>query len=399
MTVTMVTVGYGDITPLNVYEKQLSILTILIACGIFAFSVSSINNIMSSINEEKRIINQKLQIINEYMQIKNVSFELRHQIREYLEYFWKKSYYHDQQITQKIIESLNQDLKQKLMVEANHTVFKHSIIFNENYSNSLKYKIISIIREQQYSPEQIIIQSNDKKKDYSIYFIESGEVEFFIEGKDIDGNDQVQVLVTLKKGMYFNEINFFTQQQIQNISVRSQGFCTILKIDANEFINQLKEFPEDYNYFCHMKDNIIYNQQYQIINSFCYSCQLYDHQLNNCNLIHHIPKRSNIILRHLYDPKTIERQYFKRKKKKQFKTIMNLQQLQLKAIQYSNLTKKSKKSIYKIDSDYDDYEISSQQSSEYTDSNMYIISILFLQKKKYITIIRQIKYINKFIRI
>lgn len=42
MTVTMVTVGYGDITPLNEYERLLSVVTILLACGIFAYSINEI---------------------------------------------------------------------------------------------------------------------------------------------------------------------------------------------------------------------------------------------------------------------------------------------------------------------------------------------------------------------
>ena len=57
MTVTMVTVGYGDITPVNKYERSFSILTMLIACGIFAYSVSSINTIVNSMNEDKIVIN------------------------------------------------------------------------------------------------------------------------------------------------------------------------------------------------------------------------------------------------------------------------------------------------------------------------------------------------------
>ena len=57
MTVTMVTVGYGDITPVNIYERYFAILTMLIACGIFAYSVSSINTIVNSMNEDKKIIN------------------------------------------------------------------------------------------------------------------------------------------------------------------------------------------------------------------------------------------------------------------------------------------------------------------------------------------------------
>lgn len=37
ITVTMVTVGYGDITPNNHLETFFSIITILLTCAVFAY--------------------------------------------------------------------------------------------------------------------------------------------------------------------------------------------------------------------------------------------------------------------------------------------------------------------------------------------------------------------------
>lgn len=38
----MSTVGYGDILPINIYEKIYVILSTLIACGIFGYALSTI---------------------------------------------------------------------------------------------------------------------------------------------------------------------------------------------------------------------------------------------------------------------------------------------------------------------------------------------------------------------
>lgn len=45
----MVTVGYGDVTPVNNVEKLLSICTILIACGVFGYSLNIIGAIISDL--------------------------------------------------------------------------------------------------------------------------------------------------------------------------------------------------------------------------------------------------------------------------------------------------------------------------------------------------------------
>ena len=45
----MITVGYGDILPCNTHEKVLSIFTMLIACGVFGYSLNVIGNIINEI--------------------------------------------------------------------------------------------------------------------------------------------------------------------------------------------------------------------------------------------------------------------------------------------------------------------------------------------------------------
>lgn len=36
----MITVGYGDITPVNNYEKIFAMFTMLLACGIFSYTMN-----------------------------------------------------------------------------------------------------------------------------------------------------------------------------------------------------------------------------------------------------------------------------------------------------------------------------------------------------------------------
>jgi hypothetical protein len=47
---TMVTVGYGDITPANTDERIFIMLAMLIASGVFAYSINSIGSIVSRYN-------------------------------------------------------------------------------------------------------------------------------------------------------------------------------------------------------------------------------------------------------------------------------------------------------------------------------------------------------------
>ena len=48
---TMITVGYGDITPKNNMELLVANVTMFLACGVFAFSINSIGFIVGHINK------------------------------------------------------------------------------------------------------------------------------------------------------------------------------------------------------------------------------------------------------------------------------------------------------------------------------------------------------------
>ena len=54
-TVTIMTVGYGDIVPKNNFELIFSTFTIFIGCVVFGYSINSIGNIVSDLNRERNI--------------------------------------------------------------------------------------------------------------------------------------------------------------------------------------------------------------------------------------------------------------------------------------------------------------------------------------------------------
>jgi len=87
----MITVGYGDICPVTQLEMVISILTMLFACGVYAYSLNAIGSIFEELNSGSKLNKQNLYVINHYMDQKKISFKLRYEIREYLEYYWKES--------------------------------------------------------------------------------------------------------------------------------------------------------------------------------------------------------------------------------------------------------------------------------------------------------------------
>lgn len=53
--ITMITVGFGDIVPINTYEKIYVIFMTLVSCGVFAYAVNTIGRIFSDIAQREAV--------------------------------------------------------------------------------------------------------------------------------------------------------------------------------------------------------------------------------------------------------------------------------------------------------------------------------------------------------
>jgi len=53
--VTIMTVGYGDISPTNPAEVWFTIFAIFLGCGVVAYIISAIGNIMIDLKKENQI--------------------------------------------------------------------------------------------------------------------------------------------------------------------------------------------------------------------------------------------------------------------------------------------------------------------------------------------------------
>ncbi|EAR99319.2 cyclic nucleotide-binding domain protein (macronuclear) [Tetrahymena thermophila SB210] len=276
-TVTMITVGYGDITPVNSIEYLLSILTMLIACGMFGYSLNSIGQILSEMDINNKEYDEHFNAIYGYMHKKNVSTDLQVQVREYLQYYFIQSNQEDIQKQQKVIQLLPETLQNQIMLEANKIIFESSKLFKNNFSEQIIQKTIKLIEQKEFRPGQKIISQNEENDNF-IYFIEKGSVEIY----NSNNNEQLKLL---HKGDQFGEIQFFTGQ-VSQVSVRSVEFTKLLVIKRSCFFELIQSSPLDLERYCMIKDSILYSNKLEMAEVFCYCCKSSNHFVTQCNFIH-----------------------------------------------------------------------------------------------------------------
>ncbi|KAL4483358.1 hypothetical protein ABPG72_008000 [Tetrahymena utriculariae] len=272
-TVTMITVGYGDFTPQNPTEMIISIFTMLFSCGVFAYSINAIGKIFNTLNKKNLDKKSNLYTISQYMAKKNINSELQIQIKQYLEYCWDMQYSRDKEQEKYLINQLSPKLREQLLFETFKVIILECQIFKNNFSQQFLIDIIQLIEESQYRPDEIIV-SESIQDEHSLYFIESGQIQVFID------EDAKKVIKNLNKGDFFGDFSFFTGQST-NLNYKATEFTQVFKIKRSNIFELFKNKPSDLEAFCNIKDNLLFTQNYSIIHSKCYYC-LGHHLTTNC---------------------------------------------------------------------------------------------------------------------
>ena len=296
-SVTMMTVGYGDITPQNEVEVVVCIVSVILGCAVYAYNISSIGMILQELNKENAEFNHKINVINRFMIRKNINKDLQRRIREYLRFLWKEENTQNLEEEGKIIEFLSSSLREELYIEAYGSLLLQDPLFFVNFSEKTLKKIVSKIKEIRLFPDEKIFLENEED-DSSIYFVVKGKIEIFLK----QGNRE-KVFEEIKIGNHFGEMSFL-------------DFTTLFSISRSDFLSVLEKNPVDHEKFCMIRDQILLYGNCSPIYTKCFCCKKIGNLVSVCPMLHFIPDREKIIKTLLFYNDQIRSSFPNRKTKR-----------------------------------------------------------------------------------
>ncbi|KAL4434930.1 hypothetical protein ABPG74_021269 [Tetrahymena malaccensis] len=286
-TVTMITVGFGDFSPVNNGERLICIASMLISCGVFAYSINAIGEIFSAINKQNKKIKEDLYIISNFMSKKNIGRELQYEVREYLEYLWYMQSNREQEKEHLIIDQLNPQLRDKLLFETHKFILQQFKAFSENFSEEFLVSMIKIMEEQSFrADEQVMCEINEQECD--LFFTESGKFIIYVD------ENAEKIVKHLQRGDYFGEFAFFSGQA-HSYNIKALEYSTVIRLRRKKFIELIQSYPVDYEIFCCIQDKLLYSKEQSILNSQCFSCRSLNHTFQQCPYIHLVVNRTAAI--------------------------------------------------------------------------------------------------------
>ncbi|KAL4512188.1 hypothetical protein ABPG72_005190 [Tetrahymena utriculariae] len=315
--ITCITIGYGDITPKNVIERNVVIIISLISTGFFSYSINTIGTIFQTQfqNIQKKKEMRFDAII--YMRERHIHKHLQLRVLKYIDYINDmKLISPDRGLV--VINQISKDLQSLLFKDFYGKILKQNKNFNLNYSSQTLEKLSLKMKEKIYGPGEIIFEQ--KEQDLKIFYLIKGEIEYYIHNKD--GNKQSEYISIAKtdKSMFFGYKGFISGIP-REMTCRSVNVTHVFYCSREDLITVLKEDPQDYEQFCKIRDEyLLYTNS---LGEQCFSCKQYGHAISNCHLIHFVRSKELLMQKNNYSQNQ-RRVSFQRKKQK-YQALLNLQ--------------------------------------------------------------------------
>eukprot|EP00347_Sterkiella_histriomuscorum_P006811 403351340 len=247
---TMCTVGYGDLTPQNAYERLYVTGAEILASGIYALTLNNVSQMVQKYNLLAVNYREKMMYVNQFMNKKSLPKDLKLKVWRYLQYVWevKKQIKIEEE---EVFKVLNQDLKEKITVCMNGFILQ-TIPFFESFEMQFVSELTFHTRKETYAMDDNIFVKDD----------------------------------------YFGEIAFFTDEP-RCATMKSRDFTDVYLIERDLFLEIAEEYDEVIRLYHEINHQIFEKQDYSLLKLECYICRKVGHRAIDCYQFHH--KKGNLI--------------------------------------------------------------------------------------------------------
>ncbi|EAR82533.2 cyclic nucleotide-binding domain protein (macronuclear) [Tetrahymena thermophila SB210] len=314
----MITIGYGDVYPINVYEMIYVIVMAIFSCGVFGYCVNTIGSIFTEIQQKSKQFQKKLYDISTYMNIKSIKKDTQIKILKQLEYLEDQR----DEILLKgelILKQCSVELREELIQQYFGKILNNIPILKENFTTQLIDKVSLRMKEKILSPGELFIIQGQTVDNLCI--ITQGIVEY----STVDRECQ-RALLQISKDIKLIGFQQFLTRQTSEVSIQAKTATTLAFISYEEFQSIIKQIDLDYEKFCMVRDQFKNDKRYYIK---CCSCGQYGHDLNLCGQLHYVVNRSTFSRRIFHNQIQEKRMSQFRKISQKYNTLGYNQQVKL----------------------------------------------------------------------
>ncbi|KAL4502299.1 hypothetical protein ABPG72_011886 [Tetrahymena utriculariae] len=306
--ITMITVGYGDIFPVSVYEKIYVIGMTCITCGIFGYAINKISSVINELAQKQYSQKQEQYEIINYMDNRQISQQTQIKVLKYIEHVQEKE--KENPINgQLILKKISKTLKKKVQEEYFGTILYKCKLFTATFSQMFLEELMVYMNEALYSPDEVLFNSNETTEN-ALYFLVDGNIGMFQH----NNTNQTKMVQSISKKQFIGLTNFFSQQKEENTTYKTIETSLIVSLQYNDFLNCLQRYPNDLEKYHSIKQQILENSSRL---EACQSCGLFTHPIQQCNLIHLALNNQLVKTKYQFSQSQLNRDPTKKRRKEQ----------------------------------------------------------------------------------
>ena len=234
---TMLTVGYGDITPLTNMEHIFAMVWMIIGAGIYTQVIGNLASVLATMDTRDSTIQDKISTVDEFCKEAKISGALRAKPREAIEYSTGKNFF-SWVDKQQILSELPAAIRCEISLHMHGGIVKR-INFFEDKDQTFIGSIVPLLQPCKARKDDMVYSKGLHAS--AIFFVTKGRVSFCLEEEsDIGFLDMIM-------GSYFGEIEVI--KSIPRLfSVKAADHTDFLTLSKQVFELYLtNEYPATYD--------------------------------------------------------------------------------------------------------------------------------------------------------
>jgi CRP-like cAMP-binding protein len=228
--VSMTTVGYGDIVPVNSLESIFASVVVLVGGLAYPAVVGAMAVLMGTIDAARMQFKTKMSDLSKYMQYKGFPPQLQDRITRYHDYIWTRQHGVDED---QILEELPFTLRTQIIACTNHDTVSRIPFFADCAKDFLKH-LLSVLKPVTFLPDDYVIRAGEAGQE--MYFIEHGATAVM----SADGR---MTYAVLSNGDYFGEACLLKAEK-RSATIRALSYCDCLILSRKKFGLVLEQYPD-----------------------------------------------------------------------------------------------------------------------------------------------------------
>ncbi|MEO6048302.1 MAG: cyclic nucleotide-binding domain-containing protein [Candidatus Kapaibacterium sp.] len=227
---TLTTVGYGDVTPANNWQRMYAMIVMIIGVGVYGYVIGNIASLLANIDPARTKYMETMERLTAFMRYRHIPHDLQNRIRDYYNYLWEKRLGYDES---EILDTLPSSLGIEVSMFLKRDIIERVPMF-KGASQEFIREIALRMRPMIFTPNDYVFHAGEPGRE--MYFISQGVL-------DVVSADGTDVYSTLTDGDFFGEIALLLGQP-RTASIRAVTYCDLYRLDKEMFERVLADYPD-----------------------------------------------------------------------------------------------------------------------------------------------------------